>query len=95
MEQATEGEVAAAELLMEVEDEEEDWRGSFMASRLPPLQAPVPEKGRPIGLKFWHEGQDVQVGRWGPPTSARAQGKAPTVEPLPLEMDEELVRPLQ
>ena len=43
MEQTMEGEVATVEPLIEEEDEEEDWRrGSSMAGRLAPLQAPVP-----------------------------------------------------
>ena len=82
--------MVAAEPLLE-EDKEEEWRGSFLAGGLVPLQAPVPEVGPSVGPRF-HSGQ----GTWqGLPASEKAQGKAPAVEPPPPEMDEELARWLQ
>ena len=54
VELAAEGGVAAAELLLEGEGKEEDWRrGSSLAGGLAPAEAPEPEEGRPVGPKFW------------------------------------------
>ena len=91
-EQAAEGGVATMEPLMEEDEEEGQSRGSSTAGRLVPLQVPELEEGRPMGPRFWHSGQDAQEAGWEPPTSEKARGKAPTVELLPPEMDEELVQ---
>ena len=46
--------------------------------------------GYAYGAGFWHLGQAVWVARRGAPASAKAWGKALTVEPPLPEMDEEL-----
>ena len=66
-----------------------------MASRLAPPEVPEPEEGRPVGPGFWHGGQDAQEEGREAPISEKARGKAPAVELLPPETDEELVWCLQ
>ena len=84
-EQAEEGGVAVAE----EEDEEDQRRRSFMAGMVVSLQAPELVEGIPewpglfLGQAAQEEGREV-------PTSKKAQGKAPTVELLPPEMDVEM-----
>ena len=94
LEHTLEGGVAAAEPLME-EEEEYQRRGSSLASGLEPWGAPVLEEAMPTGPRFWLSGQGIWVARWGPHISAKAWGKMPAVEPLPPEMDEDLAWLLQ
>ena len=73
------------------EDMEEDRsKGSSTTGDLAPQQAPAPQWAMPVGPRFWFLGQGIQVARWGPPTSSKVRAKAPTMEPPPPEMDEEL-----
>ena len=96
MKRTMEGGVAVAELLMEEEEEEDQRRrGYSLAGGLAPQWAPAPEEAMPTGPGFWHPVQGIQVARLGLPATAKAQGKAPTVEPPPPEMDKELVQWLQ
>ena len=55
----------------------------------------MPEEGVPVGPRFWLLGQGIWVVRRGLSASTKARGKAPTMDPLPPEMDEELARWLQ
>ena len=92
---AAEGGVAAVEQLLEEEGEEEDRRrGSSVAGGLVPPEVPELEEGRPVGLKFWHMEDAPEEGQEAP-ISEQAEGKAPTVELPPPEIDEELVQRLQ
>ena len=43
---------------------------------------PVPEKGMPVGPRFWLPDQGIQMARWGLPTSTKAQEKVSAVEEL-------------
>ena len=96
MEQAKEGGEAVADPLMEEEDEEEDQRrGSSTAGRVAPLQVPELVQGGPMWPGMWFLHQGAWKAGWGPPTSEKAWGKAPAVEPPPPEMDKELARQLQ
>ena len=96
VELAMEGGVAMAKPLMEEKDEEEDQRrGSSMAGGLVLLQVPEPEEGKPVGSRFWHGGQGAWEAGQELPASERAWGKAPDVELLAPETNEELVQQLQ
>ena len=69
----------------------EQRRGSSVAGGLVPLQAPELEEGEGLwGPGFGTQGQGAQEVGQEPPTSAKAQGKVPAVEPPPPETDEEL-----
>ena len=85
------------EAIVEEKGGVEAQRGHSMPGRLAPLQVPEPEpeEGKPMGPGFWLGGQGAwEVGQ-EPPTREKAQGKVPTVQPPPLETDEELAWQLQ
>ena len=82
--------------LMEEEGEVEDrWRSFSTPSWIAPLQVPEPEEGSSVGPGFWPSSQGIWVEQRELPASEKVWGKAPTVEPLPLETNEELVWRLQ
>ena len=84
--------MAAAELPMEEEDKEEDWRrGSSVASGVVPLQVPEPVEGGPVWPGLWFSGKGAWEAGQGLPASEKAWGKVPAMEPPPPETDEELV----
>ena len=90
MKHALEGGVAMAEPLME---EEEDWRKSSSSAGglAPQVGTRDQSEGMHLwGLGFGSLGQGIHVARRGPPTSAKAWGKAPAVELPPLQMGKEL-----
>ena len=78
----------------EVDKEDQQRKGSSAAGMVAPLQAPELVEVGPVWAGLFL-GQGAQEEGRGLPTSEKAWGKAPTVEPPPPEINEELVRWLQ